>query len=311
MLYGLNNDQDNEINDFHQRVADRSIQSIDERQEEIQRAKNGFIGILAGIFVGGAVAWLFLGPSDNLNQEKEIPVIRRPIIPAKIQPNDPGGMDIDNQDRDIYHIVDNLPKENTEVNIQPAPEMPKLVVENTIPTPENIENLVESIEDDDSLKQTSSDEEMDIQSVKVANTELSAIKTNSKEKIIIPEKIKEIDVKLQNTIKSQSTAEIKDTKEPVKNIVEQVKVPQKPEKGTWYAQIIASSKRSSVVSLWNNLSSKHGFLKTYTHEIEEITSANGSTLYRLKVGAFKTRKEADALSQKLKQNKISSIIKQN
>ena len=34
MLYGLNNDQDNEINDFHQRVADRSIQSIDERQEE-------------------------------------------------------------------------------------------------------------------------------------------------------------------------------------------------------------------------------------------------------------------------------------
>ena len=46
MLYGLNNDQDNEINDFHQRVADRSIQSIDERQEEIQRAKNGFIGIL-------------------------------------------------------------------------------------------------------------------------------------------------------------------------------------------------------------------------------------------------------------------------
>lgn len=311
MLYGLNNNQDNEINDFHQRVADRNIQSIDERQEEIQRAKNGFIGILAGVIVGGAVAWLFLGPSDNLNQEKEIPVIRRPIIPSKIQPNDPGGMDIDNQDREIYHIVDNLPKQAEEVNIQPAPEMPKLVVENTIPTPENIENLVESIEKDESLDQSTTEDIADANGIQVAKTELSAIKTNSKEKITIPEKIKDIDVKLQDTIKSQSTATIKTTEEPKENVIKQASTSKKPEKGTWYAQIIASSKRSSVVNLWNNLSSKHGFLKTYTYEIEEITAANGNTLYRLKVGAFKTRKEAEALSSKLKQNQISSIIKQN
>lgn len=307
MLYGLNNSRDNDISDFHQRVADRNIQSIEERQEEIQRAKNGFIGILAGIIVGGMVAWLFLGPSDNLNQEKEIPVIRRPIIPAKIQPNDPGGMDIDNQDREIYHIVDNIPKENVEVNIQPVPDMPKLVVENTISAPDNIENLVESIEED-GIKQSSEDETSDIDAVQVAEVELSAIKTNSKEKIIIPEKIKDIEVKLQNTIKTQLSSEVKQEQ---KEEPKQAKVQQKPEKGTWYAQIIASSKRSSVVKLWNDLSSKHGFLKTYIHEIEEITSANGSTLYRLKVGAFKTRKEAENLSAKLKQNQISSIIKQN
>ena len=53
------------------------------------------------------------------------------------------------------------------------------------------------------------------------------------------------------------------------------------------------------------------FEYNFTSEIEEITSATGSILYRLKVGAFKTRKEAEALSSKLKQKQISCIIKQN
>lgn len=82
-------------------------------------------------------------------------------------------------------------------------------------------------------------------------------------------------------------------------------------KGTWYAQIIASSSRKAVQSLWNNLSAKHTFLKSYPYEIEEIKVANGNTLYRLKVGVFKTREEAAALGSRLKKNQISSIIKQN
>ena len=82
-------------------------------------------------------------------------------------------------------------------------------------------------------------------------------------------------------------------------------------KGTWYAQIIASSSRKAVQSLWNNLSAKHTFLKSYPYEIEEIKVANGNTLYRLKVGVFKTREEAAASGSRLKKNQISSIIKQN
>jgi predicted lipid-binding transport protein (Tim44 family) len=60
MLLGFTN-PDNDTNDFHQRVADQNIQSLEDRQEEIRHAKNGFIGMLAGIVVGGVVGWLFLG----------------------------------------------------------------------------------------------------------------------------------------------------------------------------------------------------------------------------------------------------------
>ena len=311
MLRGFGSDD--EINELHQRVADRNIQSIDSREEEIEHAKNGFLGMLAGVLVGGIIGWIFLGPTADSDKEHTIPVIRRPIIPFKIQPNEPGGMEIDNQDREIYHIVDNTPKEIKEINIRPMPDMPKLVVEKTAEIPTNMEDLVEQIDEDLSLNNIKIEENKE-EATKIAKVELSEINTNSKEKIIIPAKIEQIDVELQNTINASNDQTIKTKKEVNKDVApkeaEKTKNT-KNTKGMWYAQIIASSSRASVERLWNELSSKHVFLKNYDHEIEEITGANKNTLYRLKVGLFKTRNEAEKLSSKLKENKVSSIIKQN
>lgn len=309
MLQGFGSDRD-EINDFHQRVADRNIQSINDREEEIEHAKNGFIGMLAGILVGGIIGWIFLGPTTDANKEHSIPVIRRPLIPFKVQPNDPGGMEIDNQDRNIYHIVDNTSKEIKEVNIRQTPDIPKLVVEKTTPTPSDIDSLVENIDKDLSLNNEDIKlEETEENKVEIAKNELSEINTNSKEKIVIPTKIKQIDVAVQDSVNSV-VSEVKEVvSKPENKVVKKEEI--KSTKGTWYAQIIASSSRSSVEKLWRELSSKHSFLKEHYHEIEEITAGNKSTLYRLKVGAFKTRKEAETLSSKLKENKVGNIIKQN
>ncbi len=308
MLQGFTN-SDNETNDFHQRVADQNIQSIEDRQEELRHAKNGFIGMLAGIVVGGVVGWLFLSPADSTTKEREIPVIRRPITVAKVLPNDPGGMEIDNQDREIYHIVDNTPKAEEKVNIRPAPDMPKIDISKTISSSEEMQNLVESIDADDSLNTETEDTSNNI---KLASTELSGIKTNSKEKIVIPEKIDDIKVKLQKTINAQAQKVTKSEEAPKETVKETPKQNQNNfAKGTWYTQIIASSSRKAVQSLWNNLSSRHDFIKKYPYEIEEIKTAQGSVLYRLKVGSFKTREEAVELSNLLKKKQISSIIKQN
>jgi len=309
MVYGLDSNQ-NDMKDFRQRVADQNIQSIDERQNEILHAKNGFIGMLAGILVGGIVGWIFFESGNSIDKTKEIPVIRRPLTPAKVVPNEPGGMEIDNQNREIYHIVDNLPKKNDEVHVIPTPEMPKIVTEKTVPTPSDIESLVEDIEEDNNL---ATDKSVIMENIKVARRDLSAIKTNSADKIVIPEKIKDIEVKLSKSINAQkekTAPDVNKIEETQKVAIEEPK--QTPAaKGTWYAQIIASSSRKAVENLWQQLTAKHAFLRSSSYEIEEITAANGSTLYRLKVGAYKTRKEAEDLSNKLKQNQISSIIKQN
>ncbi len=310
MLYDLNNSHNSQTNEFHQRVADQNIQGLD-RQEELQHAKNGFIGMLAGIVVGGLVGWLFFGPAENMNKEKEIPVVRRPLIPAKVLPNDPGGMEIHNQNREIYHIIDNAAKTDGEVKIVAAPDTKTFAMENAIPAPENMDNLVESIEEDsslDNLDATLSANDND--NVKVADSDLSAIKTTSQEKVVIPQKIENIEVKLQDNINAPADRKVRETVNSApQNASAATSV--KSAKGTWYAQIIASSSRKTVENLWRQLSAKHAFLKKYTHEVEEITAANGNKLYRLKVGAFKTRKEAENLAAQLKQNQISSIIKQN
>ena len=307
MLYDFDTNREN-INDFHQRVADRNIQSIEDRQEQIEHAKNSFIGMLAGILVGGLVGWIFLSPAENPNDNKELPIIRRQVSSFKIQPNDPGGMEIDNQDREIYHIVDNKPKEVKEVNIRPAPDQPVLVVESSIDSHKDIESLVESIERD---VETPAIVESENENIKLAQQDLVGINTNGGEKIVIPQKLNQIDVKLHDSINKEkaplSEKNTVRTKENIKKVVSTTK----SIKGTWYAQIIASSRRSAVESLWKNLSMKYSFLNSYPHEIEEITSASGSTLYRLKVGRFDTRKQAEDLSKKLKQNNVSSIIKQN
>ena len=307
--------EDSKLNDFHQRVADQNIQSFDTRNDDILVAKNGFIGMLAGILVGGVVGWLFLSPANQPDDAKTIPVIRRPLTPFKVQPNDPGGMNIDNQDREIYHIVDNQPKVIDEVKIVPSPDTPKLVVEHNINNTLDMESLVDSISDknEDIIDDTE-------ETIQVAHTQLEPIATNSTEKVAIPEKIENIKVDIQDSINTEKTISTpKEETAPLAKKVEAPVVPQstaeksapKTIKGTWYAQIIASSSRKSVENLWQKLSSTHNFLKTYPYSIEEITSSTGSKLYRLKVGSFKTRKEAEQLSLKLKQNKISSIIKQN
>ena len=319
MRYGFKASRRIDMDDFQQRSIEQSIPSISDRQEAIRHAKHGYIGMLLGILTGGLVSWLFFGTHSDADAKRTIPVIRRPLVAAKVQPNDPGGMEIDNQDREIYHIVDNIVPKQEEVKIIPAPEVPQIIVENTIATPENIENLVETINEEGSLEQAEiAIETNPKEETKLASQALAPIKTNSNDKIIIPEKISNIDVKLQKSINTEPASTVVTTETTAPKAQE--KTENKPvienktthgAKGTWYAQIIASSSRKAVENLWNQLSTKHNFLKSYAYEIEEIKAANGNTLYRLKVGAFKTRSEAENLSNQLKQNQISSIIKQN
>jgi cell division septation protein DedD len=222
-------------------------------------------------------------------------------------------MEIDNQNREIYHIVDHLPKANDDVKVIPAPEMPKILKETASEIPDNMDNWVETISEESATSNTNNSKNWELkENIKLAQKELSPIKTNSNEKIIIPEKIKDIEVKLQKSINSHATKTEETSQKTAEPVIEKAPQTQAPAvKGTWYTQLIASSSKKAVDNLWNQLSAKHSFLKSYTHEIEEITASTGSKLYRLKVGAFKTRKEAEELSEKLKKNQISCIIKQN
>lgn len=56
------NKNDDYLNEFKQKVANQKIASMEERQAEIIRSRNNFLGTFAGITLAGIVGWFVLAP---------------------------------------------------------------------------------------------------------------------------------------------------------------------------------------------------------------------------------------------------------
>ena len=139
------------LSEFRQKIASERQAQLQARKQELQRSRNGFIGTVAGIALAAVVSWVLLVPRFHEDKNFEIPIIRRPITPVKIQPNNPGGMEILNQDKPVYALVEKHEANTIKIeSILPTPETPKLpeiVPEPEIKTVENIEEQ-QIIQDD-------------------------------------------------------------------------------------------------------------------------------------------------------------------
>ena len=123
------NKNDDFLNEFRQKIADQSAANFEEKRIEMKRSKSVFIGAVSGVALAGIVGWFVLSPRYAVNNPEEIPVIRRPQTAIKVQPSDPGGMEILNQDKSVYDIVEKKPEDDTKIeNLLPPPEQPKLPV---------------------------------------------------------------------------------------------------------------------------------------------------------------------------------------
>ena len=149
MYPGLLNKDDDYLNDFKQKVANQKIATLEERRTELVRSRNNFLGTFAGVALAGVVGWLVLAP-QYAETEKEIPIIRRPQTAIKIKPENPGGMDIPNQDKNIYNIVEKKEVDTTVVeNLLPKPETPKLpdIVPEVVDVDANATNLDQIVDE--------------------------------------------------------------------------------------------------------------------------------------------------------------------
>ena len=125
-----NKNNDELLNDLRQKLASQSNLEYEEKRNELNVSKNVFIGAVSGIVLAGIVGWFVLSPQYAANTSGEIPVIRRPKDAIKVQPADPGGMEIRNQDKTVYNIIDkkgagDIPAVET---ILPPPEEPQLPI---------------------------------------------------------------------------------------------------------------------------------------------------------------------------------------
>lgn len=284
------NKNDDYLDKFKQKVAEQKIATMEERRSEMARSRNNFLGTFAGIVLAGIVGWFVLAPQYE-QSHKEIPVIQRPHTAVKIKPENPGGMNIPNQDKDVYSIVEKKAVDNTVVeNLLPEPEKPKLpdIV------PEEVEVEVDA-------NANNLDEIVD----EIADSAEPKVEEKVTDKVV-PAKPDDLLAKPKEEVQKK----VEEKKEEKKEVIEASK-PQNfadTAKGSWQIQLIASKNKDAIEKTWSNLSSRYSQLKAYSHEVQSDNLGAQGVIYKLRAGSFASKADAQAACASLKAKGLNDCI---
>lgn len=287
-----NKNNDELLNDLRQKLASQSNLEYEEKRNDLNVSKNVFIGAVSGIVLAGIVGWFVLSPQYAADTPDEIPVIRRPKDAIKIQPENPGGMEILNQDKTVYNIIDKKGVGDTPAveTILPPPEEPQLPI--IVPEAEPAEPPAPAVP---STEKTIA-----------AAEEIIRAETTPPAK----EPVKEIK---PEPAPAPAPAPQAPAPQPTpEKISIPAKTPAQPAKaaaGSWQVQLMASTNRNAVAGSWASLSKKYPVLKNQPYEIETADLGAKGIFYRLQAGAFADRSGADALCKEIKSLGGSCIVK--
>lgn len=307
-------EQDNNedfLDDFRQKLNAPSAEAFEERKNEINRSKNVFVGTVSGIALAAVVGWFVLSPRYASQTNAEIPVVRRPQSAVKIQPSDPGGMEIQNQDKSVYDIIEKKQEKAPVVeNLLPPPEVPQLpVITAETAAPVNVGNP-EVVQKAEAIIKTAEEKAPAAapapqpETVTVAAPAPVAVVKNE------PAPVKKITIKEAAAVPAPVLAAEKiDIPAKTAASVEPRTPAAAAAPGDWQIQLISSPNRAAVDSAWNGLVKKYPSLQGQPREIETADLGAKGTYYRLKAGAFADRSGADKLCGDIKALGGTCIVK--
>lgn len=316
------NMNDNFLSERRQKIAEQSIMNMEERKNDLKRSKSVFIGAVSGMALAGVVGWFALSPRYTAENVGEIPVIRRTQAAVKVLPSDPGGMEILNQDKTVYDIIDNQDSVPTVESILPPPEQPKLPV--IQPEPEPAPQPAA-----DAAQSAVIEPERVVGTANVAAVKESTVGKSGSVAAVVNE---EPEIKLptikeaaerQNAQATKNTAPVPAVSASTAAVLDNISkgaareeteekaapAPTVADKGSWQIQLMSSPNKKAVETAWNNMVKKHPALKGQPHEVETADLGGKGTYYRLKAGAFANRGGADNLCNAVKKQGGSCIVK--
>ena len=309
MFSNLDNDNkdDDFLDEFRQKLGGQDMENFEEKKNEINRSKNVFIGAVSGIALAAVVGWFVLSPRYADAPDGELPVIRRPQNAVKVQPAEPGGMEILNQDKSVYDIIEK--KDTT------AP-----VVENLLPPPEEPQLPVIAVQPETSIAdKITAQNQPTVVEQKVE--EIIRVAEAPKPQPAQEPKAEPAPVPLSQAAAEPAPAVVPapasvSASQPASQPAPQPKAapaarpaPQTAAAGSWQVQLMSSPNKTAIESAWKNLVKKYPVLNDQPHEVETADLGSKGTFYRLKAGAFADRSGADNLCNDLKALGGSCIVK--
>ncbi len=287
------------LNEFRQKLADQSPNGFEEKKNELNRSKNVFVGAVSGVVLAGIVGWFVLSPQYGSGTAPEIPVIRRPQTAVKIQPSEPGGMEILNQDKTVYDIIDKKADGGQKVveNLLPPPETPQLpVITPEVPAPEMPAPV-------------SSNAPQPPQEEVIARAE-QIVKVVEKAPEPVAVKSEPVETTLPSIAEAAAKTPADEVKIPAKTEVKTaVAAPKAAPNGVWQVQLMSSPNKKAIEKSWSTLSNKYNVLSGVSYEIETADLGAKGIFYRLKAGAYADKTEADALCKEIKNMGGTCIVK--
>ena len=295
------------LDEFRQRLNSQPLENLDERRNQVNRSQQIFIGTILGIGLAGLVSWFIFASDYKQNPNVEIPVVRRPQTAVKVQPAEPGGMEILNQDKTVYDIVEKNDTSNNKVeSLLPPPEEPNIpllkeangAIANS-EAPNTIEPLI-----DDNLQKTaelppaSEIKKPVLKDLKDQNKSKEEVKVTEVKPV---EEVKTNDVKPVESVEKQQISQ--------NNVTDKSNDKQSIPNGVWQIQLMSTPNAQAVDKAWIGFKSKYPALDKLPHETEVADLGTKGTYYRLKVGAFLDRGEADKLCNSIKNSGGTCLVK--
>lgn len=99
----------------------------DERLKQLKVNLGVAVGLVVVLAIGVYVYKAFTGPSDIVVADNSgVPLLSADETPTKVPPDEPGGMDIPDQDKTVYEVIDQQKGEDEEEveRLMPPPEEP-------------------------------------------------------------------------------------------------------------------------------------------------------------------------------------------
>lgn len=227
------------------------------------------LGIFATVLIVVLIGFLMFNDSS---EESEVVMVSATSDPVKVKPLDAGGMKIPDQDKMVYdRLRSNVINTKVE-SLFPEPEQP--VAPDILQAVVQEENFVS------------------IDETKPMNPLTEEIPVAPKvEAIALPEKVEK---PVQPVVK----AEKKTAPKKVTAVA----------KGKWSAQLLSGTKKESVEKAWPQILAKNkALLSNMSYAIVKADIPGKGTYYRLRVGNFQTREQANTLCKKLKARKQDCV----
>lgn len=256
----------------------------------------GFV-LLAAVMALALVAWFgFRGEETQTASAGggAVPIVRAPDGPDRERPEDPGGVDVPDRDKQVYDtfrsgeeggepVVERLlPAAEAPLNDpEPAPEPQPEPETGTAAEESDVADAPESAEGGETVTETETEAEAGAETEALPEQEVASRPAPP------PARPSELERKPSPVPEPAATAPAVSAAAPAPD-------------GPWQVQLAAFREEADALATWKRISRKHQSLLGDMSPVVKRADTSNGVFYRLRVGGFDTREAANAFCGRLK-----------